>query len=98
MTSVLHESSAGVGRITLNRPDRMNAITVDLGEELERAILALGDDPAVNAILIRGAGGNFCAGGDFSEVERLRSDGPAKLRTLFSAFRCACDAISEVDV
>ncbi|WP_036436536.1 enoyl-CoA hydratase/isomerase family protein [Mycobacterium sp. URHB0044] len=91
-------TSAGIGRITLDRPDQLNAITVELSVELERALTALGADPAVNVIEIRGAGGNFCAGGDFAEVERLRAAGPAALKTLFTAFRRACDVITDVDV
>jgi enoyl-CoA hydratase/carnithine racemase len=97
VSPVLRTIADGVGRITLNRPDRMNAVTVDLARELELAILELGNDPAVNVLLIRGAGGNFCAGGDFSEVDRLRSNGAAELRTLFEAFRRACDAIGAVE-
>ncbi|MDT5193412.1 MAG: hypothetical protein QOF88_6972 [Mycobacterium sp.] len=91
-------AAAGIGRITLDRSEQMNAITVALGVELERAILALGSDPTIHVIVIRGAGGNFCAGGDFGEVERLRAEGPAALRTLFVSFRSACDAISAIDV
>lgn len=96
--TVLTGIADGVGRITLNRPDRMNAITVELGHDLERAILDVGTDPDVNAVLIRGAGGHFCAGGDFDEVQHLRSDGSRALRSLFTAFRCACDAIARVEV
>src|SRR6201997_751035 len=55
-------------------------------------------DPKVNVIVIRGAGENFCAGGDIVEVQRLRSAGPERLRTLFDAFRRACDFIATVDV
>jgi enoyl-CoA hydratase/carnithine racemase len=98
MTTVLVDTTGGVGRITLDRPEQMNAVTVQLGFELERAVRALGADPTVHVILIRGAGGNFCAGGDFGEVESLRAQGPAALRTLFTAFRGACDAIADVDV
>jgi enoyl-CoA hydratase/carnithine racemase len=96
MTDVLRTISDGVGRITLNRPDHMNAITVDLAHELEQSILGVAAD--VNVVLIRGAGGNFCAGGDVDEVQRLRSIGPLALRELFTAFRRACDAIACVDV
>lgn len=98
MTPVAVSAEAGIGRITLDRPDQLNAVNVELGVELQRAIWRLGDDPTVNVILIRGAGGNFCAGGDFAEVERLREQGPDALRTLFVAFRGACDAIADVDV
>jgi enoyl-CoA hydratase/carnithine racemase len=98
MTAVSVTGAAGIGRITLDRPAQMNAVNVELGVDLERAIQLLGSDPAVNVILIRGAGGNFCAGGDFAEVERLREQGPAALRTLFAAFRAACEAIADVGV
>lgn len=98
MNTVLCEASDGVGRIILNRPDRMNSITVELGRELERAILDLGAAPDVNVVLIRGGGGNFCAGGDFHEVQCLRSDGPEALLGLFVAFRRACDAIASIEI
>ena len=98
MTTVLTESKDGVGFITLNRPERMNAITVELGTALENALVKLGEDGSVNAIVIRGAGQNFCAGGDFAEVERLRSTGGPALRLLFVAFRRACEAIATLEV
>jgi enoyl-CoA hydratase/carnithine racemase len=98
MTSVMVTTSAGVGLITLDRPEQMNAINVELGIDLKRALQTLGDDRSVNVIAIRGAGGNFCAGGDFEEVERLRAEGTTALRTLFVAFRDACDAIAEIEV
>lgn len=98
MMPVTVAAAAGIGRITLDRPEQLNAIDVELGVQLERALRRLGSDPAVNVIVVRGAGGNFCAGGDFAEVERLRAEGPSALRTLFTAFRKACDAIAASDV
>jgi enoyl-CoA hydratase/carnithine racemase len=88
----------GVGRITLNRPERMNAITTELATGLEHALNTLSGEPAVNVVVIRGAGKNFCAGGDVAEVEDLRSAGPQALRTLFDAFRRACDVIATTEV
>jgi enoyl-CoA hydratase/carnithine racemase len=87
-----------IGRITLNRPEHLNAITVELAGQLEHALTELSCEPAVNVIVIRGAGQNFCAGGDVGEVGRLTSVGPDPLRTLFDAFRRACDAVAGVDV
>jgi enoyl-CoA hydratase/carnithine racemase len=98
MTLVLRDVADGVGAVTLNRPEQMNALTVELGVELERAILEVGGEPGVNVVVVRGAGGNFCAGGDFNEVETLRSSGPDVLRPLFVAFRRACDAIARIEV
>ena len=95
---VLIDRADGVGRITLNRPAAMNAITVGLGRSLADAINGLACAPDVRVILIRGAGGNFCVGGDFKEVERLRAQGPSALRPLFDNFAEACDSIARVEV
>ena len=98
MTLVRSDVADGIAWITLNRPERMNAITVALSRELEKAIVELGSDPTVTVVVIRGAEGNFCAGGDFDEVELLRPQGPDALRQLFVAFRRACEAIARVEV
>ena len=95
---VQHVIADGAGHITLNRPERMNAVTIELARQLENTLSELSGHPAVNVIVIRGAGKNFCAGGDVAEVERLRSAGPDALRNLFDAFRRACDVIGRVDV
>jgi enoyl-CoA hydratase/carnithine racemase len=76
----------------------MNAITVELGAQLHAALEELGADSAVSVIAIRGAGGNFCAGGDFTEVERLRADGSVGLAPLFENFGRACEAVRGLPV
>jgi enoyl-CoA hydratase/carnithine racemase len=93
---VLAERTGGIGRITLNRPEAMNAITIELARSLERALLDLGAE--VDVIVIRGAGGHFCAGGDFKEVEGLRARGTDAMAELFVSFRSACAAIARVPV
>jgi enoyl-CoA hydratase/carnithine racemase len=98
MTLVLRNVTDGIAWITLNRPERMNAISVALGGDLEKAIVELGNDPDIAVVVVRGAEGNFCAGGDFDEVEQLRSQGPNSLRELFASFGRACEAIARVDV
>jgi enoyl-CoA hydratase/carnithine racemase len=98
MTLVLRDVVDGIAWITLNRPEKLNAISVGLNEELTQAVLAVGNHPDVTVAVIRGADGNFCAGGDFEEVERLRSKGPDALRELFAGFRRACEAIAQVEV
>src|SRR6201988_3064533 len=95
---VQHVIADGVGHVTLNRPERMNAGTIELARQLERGLRGLSMDPAVKVIVIRGVGKNFCAGGEVAEVGRLRSAGPEQLRALFDAFRRACDVIAAVDV
>jgi enoyl-CoA hydratase/carnithine racemase len=95
-TPVLTQVRNGVGWIELNRPDARNAITVALARALRDAIVALADDDHVRVIVIRGAGGHFCAGGDFDEVTRLSAQGPDALRVLFDTFAGACDAFDKV--
>ncbi len=95
---VLVEVREHIGWITLNRPDRMNAVNVALARALGAALTGLGQRTDVHAVIIRGSGGNFCAGGDFDEVQRLRADGPEALRTLFTTFKEACDVIAGLPV
>jgi enoyl-CoA hydratase/carnithine racemase len=57
-----------VGVITLNRPERKNPLTFDSYAELRDLFIQLKREKAVKAIVIGGAGGNFCSGGDVHEI------------------------------
>jgi len=85
-----------VGHILLDRPEAMNAITVELGRQLEHALTELAASARV--ILVRGAGGNFSVGGDFKELERLRCGGPEAMTPLFDNFGRACAVIATLPV
>jgi len=61
-------TSAGVARITLNRPDKRNAITSEMMTALREALGRAREDSTVRVLLIRGAGKDFCAGLDLGEV------------------------------
>jgi enoyl-CoA hydratase len=98
MATVLSDLRDGVGWITLNRPEAMNAITIELAVELEAALRALAGDGDVRVIVIRGAGGNFCVGGDFKALQALQAQGRRAMRELFVSFHRACAAISELPV
>ncbi|WP_220794053.1 enoyl-CoA hydratase/isomerase family protein [Nocardioides pelophilus] len=95
-TPVTIDISAGIATLTLDRPGAINAVTTALAAALEQALRHVGASAEVRVVVVRGAGGNFCAGGDFEEVQRLRSVGREALRTLFAAFRDACAAVSEI--
>src|SRR3954453_20137343 len=62
--TVLREDSERVATLTLNRPQRLNAITPELAEDLRSALVGANDDPAIHVIRLRGAGRTFCAGYD----------------------------------
>ena len=63
-----HDPDTGVGTITLNRPERLNALTFEVYDELRRAFDALSDDGDVRVVVITGAGKGFCSGGDVEDI------------------------------
>ena len=65
MSEQLIESiEAGVATLTMNRPEARNALTGEMQAALSEALPRLAADPAVRAVVLTGAGGAFCAGGD----------------------------------
>ncbi|MFK7730344.1 MAG: enoyl-CoA hydratase family protein [Pseudomonadales bacterium] len=64
----LWETNGTVATITLNRPERKNPLTFDSYAELRDLFRALAYADDVDAVVIRGAGGNFCSGGDVHEI------------------------------
>ena len=73
--TILVEKDCGVGVITLNRPEVLNAMNRAMGREIDEALAAFEDDPEIGAIVITGAGRRaFSAGADIHEMAKL-SDG-----------------------
>jgi enoyl-CoA hydratase/carnithine racemase len=68
--------SAGIATITLNRPEKRNAITDDMRTELIHALERVSADRAIRALVLTGAGKGFCAGGDVAGMQK-RMDAPA---------------------
>lgn len=94
--TVLVRTEGDVAHLVLNRPAAMNAITVELADALEHALREASEQ--AGAIVIEGAGEHFSVGGDYKELERLRTEGPAALASIFAAFGAACEAIAELPV
>ena len=63
-----HNASTGVATVTLNRADRLNALTFEIYDELRHTFRALDTEPGVRAIVITGAGKAFCSGGDVHDI------------------------------
>ncbi len=66
MAKVLYEKDGRIARITLNRPEVMNAIDDDLPTELEECVERANADDGVHVIVLSGAGRAFCAGYDLA--------------------------------
>ena len=67
MTIVVTRNS-GVATVTLNRPDKLNALSAEMYHELADTFAALGADDAVRCVMVIGAGRAFCAGGDVGSM------------------------------
>ncbi len=76
-SEILFEVKSGLGVITLNRPKALNAITLGMIREMEKVIPGWEKDPAIKAVILRGAGDRaFCAGGDVAGLYREMRDDP----------------------
>jgi len=62
------DTATGVATLTLNRPERLNALTFEVYAELRDAFRALDTEPGVRAIVLTGAGRGFCSGGDVEDI------------------------------
>ena len=67
-TEVLYEVDDHIATVTLNRPDRMNAATFEMGEQLQEAFAAVDGDDDVRVVVITGNGRAFCAGDDVEKA------------------------------
>ena len=68
-----YEVEKGRARITLNRPEKRNALSMELAEELRTALWEADDDKSVHCVILKGAGNSFCAGYDLT-ARAKRSD------------------------
>ena len=92
-SSLLYASDPGTGvaTITLNRPERLNALTFEIYDELRRTFRRCGHDREVRAVVVTGAGRAFCSGGDVHDIiGPLLSRG---YRELLEFTRMTCDLV-----
>jgi len=69
---VLESRRDAVATLTLNRPERLNALNGALGQALLDALNSLAEDAAIRAVVLTGAGRGFCAGGDIDVLRKAR--------------------------
>ena len=84
--TLLLNLEGGVLHVTLNRPDSRNAMSLVMVGELRTTLEAVRHDPNVRALVLRGAGGHFCAGGDIKDMAGARAKGGDAYRELNRAF------------
>ena len=75
--NILFDSADGIATITLNRPDKLNAYTTEMGDEVVDAFRRVRDDADVRVVILTGAGRGFCAGVDLEHLKAHRAGGNA---------------------
>jgi 2-(1,2-epoxy-1,2-dihydrophenyl)acetyl-CoA isomerase len=83
--TLMLERAGALATLTLNRPEARNALDAALRQELAAALDELERDPAVRVLVLTGAGGHFCAGGDVKSMRERRytaADGRARVEVL----------------
>ena len=76
---IIYSVEEKVATVVLNRPERLNAWTRTMAEEVRSAMYDAADDDEVRVIILTGAGRGFCAGADMSELEAASDDGLSSL-------------------
>ena len=80
------EPHGGVLHITLNRPESRNAMSAQMVGELRSVLASVRDDRNIRVLVIAGAGGHFCAGGDIKDMATARAQGTSAYRDLNRLF------------
>ncbi len=80
---ITYEVASHVATVTLNRPDKLNAWTQKMDQEVTEAIRAASSDDQVRVIILTGAGKGFCAGADMSLLSSISQESSARAEFLF---------------
>lgn len=75
---LLYEVKDGVATLTLNRPERLNALGDTLRDDLQDAVTRASEDPDVRVIIVTGAGKGFCSGGDVKAMSERKESGSGR--------------------
>jgi 2-(1,2-epoxy-1,2-dihydrophenyl)acetyl-CoA isomerase len=93
---ILVSREDGVGTVTINRPDKLNAFYGSMRQDIAAAVRELAQDPAVRVLVVAGAGRAFCAGADIGYMKDLLERGDTEnFTTLVEAGRAVVTVIRE---
>jgi len=96
--TLIYEKAGSVSTLTLNRPDKMNALNPELFDELLVAMKAINEDDEVRALILTGAGRAFCAGADLGMIQNLGKDNfMPKFRRLIQKVQAVTNAIEGLE-
>lgn len=94
--SLIVERHGAVAHLTLNRPTVLNALDRGLADRLHGAALAVSADPAVRAVVLKGAGRAFMAGGDIAAFHAMGHDAPRAVAPLIARFHEVLRVLAEM--
>lgn len=97
--TILFEKQGAIGKLTLNRPERLNAMSPELVEELLNFFTKLSNDFQTRVLIIRGAGRAFCAGLDLKEMkETIRAPGEGELGEVQYRYHKVQQAFADITI
>jgi enoyl-CoA hydratase/carnithine racemase len=88
------DADSGVATITLDRPERLNALTFEVYDELRNAFYGLHDEEQVRAVVLTGSGRAFCSGGDVEDIIGRLFE--RDMRGLLEFTRMTCDLVLSI--
>jgi 2-(1,2-epoxy-1,2-dihydrophenyl)acetyl-CoA isomerase len=98
LRTVLLDFEGHVATLRLNRPDRGNAIDIDMAADLAEAVTQIAERPDVRAVLIAGNGPNFTVGGDLGLFAgTAREQLPNRLRRMIDSYHLAIERLTSID-
>jgi 2-(1,2-epoxy-1,2-dihydrophenyl)acetyl-CoA isomerase len=95
--TLLFDVRENVAHITLNRPEAANAINLELAKDLMYALMQCDEDPLIRAVLIKGSGPLFCAGGDVKSFVKKGEDLPHYLKEITVHLHSAMSYLVRMD-
>lgn len=87
----------GVAHVTLDRPDALNGLNLEMARELLDAALRCDEDPSVRAVVLSGAGSAFCVGGDLKSFAEQGEELPRHLKEITTYLHAAVSRLARMD-